>query len=304
LITGHQYTEAQISETIARRKKYKAGGSKKDLKHGLGRRKVELERIMEINSSGISRLRKKVEQLKEKGEDKDMKDLEETKALLKTLEEDHARGQAEYNQLLSLFSEEREKTQQQSQAWNKIAERSRQEQLMMATDGALPTLLPASLRQQVERADPFQRQRTAPKVLWSVKGSQGAGAGAERGAAGDKSAATAAAAASKSKAGGGNGKALLSACMDDPADVDPAFDPLMVASFFLESDGGREDGREDMKKVLSRYLPVPKREGGREGGKVKRTGKRVGMTVGEYMSKVTTVAEGGGGQGGGGMEVE
>eukprot|EP00624_Nannochloropsis_granulata_P004899 evm.model.NODE_34736_length_6219_cov_33.621162.1 len=92
--------------------------------------------------------------------------------------------------------------------------------------------------------------------------------------------------------------------MDDPADVDPAFDPLVVASFFLESEGGREDGG-DMKKMLSRYLPVPKREGGREGGRVKRTGKRLGMTVGEYMVKVTTAAEEEGGQGGGGgMEVE
>jgi hypothetical protein len=91
--------------------------------------------------------------------------------------------------------------------------------------------------------------------------------------------------------------------MDDPVDVDPAFDPLMVASFFVESEEGREDGEEEMKKVLSRYLPRPKSEGGREGGRVRRTGKRLGMTVGEYMVKVATAAEAEGGEGGG-MEVE
>ncbi|EWM22824.1 hypothetical protein Naga_100375g6 [Nannochloropsis gaditana] len=74
--------------------------------------------------------------------------------------------------------EEREKTELHSQAWNKIAERSRREQLMMTET---PSVLPPSIRQQAERADPFQRQRTAPKVLWSVKRNQRNRASAETG---------------------------------------------------------------------------------------------------------------------------
>lgn len=74
--------------------------------------------------------------------------------------------------------------------------------------------------------------------------------------------------------------------IDDPSEVDPSFDPLVVASLLAEK-GMEEEGR----KILGIYLP---RVGGNKGGKARRREQRIGMTVGEYMAKVTAEEEIGG----------
>ena len=80
-ITGHQYTEADISETIKKRKEYKAGASKKDLKQGLSKRKIELERQLEMKKGGVHTLTKRLAEKKAKGEEEDRDMLEMLKRL-------------------------------------------------------------------------------------------------------------------------------------------------------------------------------------------------------------------------------